>query len=387
MTTILPDTVTNSLRRTGALFFLNGFLFASWVVQIPSVQIGLHLKPASLSLLLFMVVLGNVVVLPVLPRLLREWGVSMTAVSSVMLMVLGMGLVPFMENVPGIALALLVYGMGFSGVDFTMNAAAAWLEEKAERPVMSSLHAGFSIGSLVGGVLGGVLFTAKVSMLAHLVGAGVLTLIAGTVAMNGLDPEVGQSGETEKPKYPPLSAALLIVLVAGFSAAICEGTVTDWAAVFLRRVHHVSASLASWGYSAFALMMVAGRLSGDWARTRFGDLTVSVFASVITVLGLSLASFVPVVTGVIVGLGLSGLGLSILAPLAFSAAWRLWNAAGVVLLSAVFYVGFLAGPPLAGLITHAGGISKVFWLPLVCVVLYAALTLSTRVYQDKELAS
>jgi predicted MFS family arabinose efflux permease len=51
-------------------------------------------------------------------------------------------------------LALFVVGVFFSTMDVAMNAQAVAVEQRAEKPLMSSFHASFSVGGLAGALAG-----------------------------------------------------------------------------------------------------------------------------------------------------------------------------------------------------------------------------------------
>ncbi|GGL90238.1 hypothetical protein GCM10010840_30360 [Deinococcus aerolatus] len=67
------------------------------------------------------------------------------------------------------------------------------------------------------------------------------------------------------------------------------------------------------------------------------------------------------------GFTFAGAGLSVLAPLTFSA--------GIALLTAVFYAGYLAGPPQTGLVIGHTQLSQAFTLPLALAALSVSVML------------
>ena len=140
----------------------------------------------------------------------------------------------------------------------------------------------------------------------------------------------------------------------------------DWSAVYLRNVLGTGAGLAAAGFAAFSLMMALGRLSGDRLVGWLGPVaTVRLGAAVAGVgLGLSLLFGNPLAA--IVGFGCVGLGLANLVPVLFSAAGRTPGVApgtGIAAVATLGYLGWLAGPPVIGLlaelITLAGALGVV----------------------------
>ena len=168
-------------------------------------------------------------------------------------------------------------------------------------------------------------------------------------------------------------------LFAGFTAAQGEGVINDWASVYLRS-HGMTLAGASQGYLLFSLTMVIGRVIGDQVTQRLGRVRVGARASLLGVLGLALVILTSGATLKLLGFGLAGLGLSVLAPLAFSAAWGHAEARGIALMTAVFYGGFLAGPPVTGFIVEYANHRATFVLPAVLLLL--SLLLGTRRMYD-----
>ncbi|QFP75289.1 MFS transporter [Deinococcus sp. AJ005] len=311
--------------------------------------------------------------LPPATLLMRRVGGRATALISLTVMAAGLASLPLSSSLSAAILAALVYGAGFSGVDLSMNALGTWLEERLERPVMSSFHAAFSIGALLLG--------RGVTLPVHLISASALTLVCGAlltvrlpIHLTRQEPSTGQS----RP-----GTLLLLLLAAGFGAALCEGAVADWAAVYVRGVMDVTPDIASRGFVIFALSMVVGRLAGNRLAARFGRGPLASAAALVGSVGFLIVSLSGSVQSVLPGFLLVGLGLSVLAPLGFSAAWQLGQARGVALMTAVFYGGFLAGPPLVGLGVHLLGLQAAFTLPLMLTVLCLILSAGFRVYAER----
>jgi MFS family permease len=137
------------------------------------------------------------------------------------------------------------------------------------------------------------------------------------------------------------------------------GTVNDWSAVYLRSSAAASPAVASLGYFAFPVAMIAVRLVADRLVTRIGAVRLTRIATLTAVAGFALVIAVPDPAAGVAGFGVIGLGVSAIVPLAWSAAARQQPAApgraiaGVVTLG---YLGFLLGPLTIGALAGPAGL-------------------------------
>lgn len=150
----------------------------------------------------------------------------------------------------------------------------------------------------------------------------------------------------------------------------------DWSAVYLQRVLETGPGVAAGGYAVFSLTMAAGRLSGDWLADRLGATAIVRYGSVIAAAGLALAATVRWVPVTLLGFACVGAGLSVIVPLLFSMAGRMPGVAPGVSIAAVTtlgYLGFMAGPPVIGVVAGLSSLPLAFVLVMALVLLMASL--------------
>ena len=376
MTLTVPS--FSSVRgRLNVLFILNGLLYASWAVQIPAVQGRYHLNTVQLSGLLFALAAGTLLSRPLTQRILVTRGARQAGMTNLLLMTLSLallGVVPFAPAAFGLAFG---FGLGFGGTDFTLNSVGGWLEERMKQPIMSVLHGMYSLGALVGAGIGVLFIGGHVTLATHLTGMGAVVLFAGLLALSQVPAQIEQSSSTIA-RRPPL--ALLLLLIPGFFAAYGEGTITDWSAVYLKGVFAVGHAQASYGFVAFSALMVLGRFAGDRLTVVFGAARLALWATLTGAAGFALITWTGSSVGSVLGFGLAGAGVSVLAPLTFSAAWRHQGSAGIALLATVFTSGFLAGPPLTGMVIQQAQLAQAFTLPILLALLSVGAMLIRPLY-------
>ena len=144
------------------------------------------------------------------------------------------------------------------------------------------------------------------------------------------------------------------------AAFLAEGAIGDWSAIYLRMELGTSPATAAYGFAAFSLTMALGRLTGDRLVARFSPAALLAAGAVLGSIALSAALLVGDPAAAVLGFAGVGLALSNVAPIVFSAAGRLPDLApgiGIAAVSTAGYGGFLAGPPLIGLVAELGGLA------------------------------
>jgi len=153
---------------------------------------------------------------------------------------------------------------------------------------------------------------------------------------------------------------LLALGILALLGLMAEGAMADWSAVYLHDTLGASPAVAAIGFAAFSLAMAAGRLSGDALVGRLGPPRVLRGSSAVAAFGLALALLVGRPAIAIVGCALVGVGVANIIPILFSAAARVPGVPPGRALAAVAttgYLGFLAGPPLIGVVAEAAGLA------------------------------
>ena len=343
------------------VFFLNGAVFSGWYARIPAIQERLDLGPGELGVALFGAPVGLLVAQPIVGAVAARRG-SRALVAAAPLYLAAVVLPALAVDAPTLLLAALVVGAANGTLDLAMNAQGIAVERAAGRRLFNSLHAAFSFGALAGAGLGAAAAALDVAPLPHLAGAALLA--------PGL---LHDQGDPRAPRLARPSRRLAALGTIAFCALLAEGAVFDWSGVYLDDEAGSRAGLAPLGLAAFALCMGAGRLAADGAVTRLGAARTARLGAVVAALGLGLALAIAAPAAAICGFALMGLGLSAVFPLTLRAAGAHDAAAGPALaaVSTVGYAGFLAGPPLIGLLAGATSLRAAL-VPVAALCVLAA---------------
>lgn len=362
----IPSELRVARRATAGIFFANGFGIGSWAAAIPALKMHLGLGAGQLSVALLAVALGAVLVMPLSSLMVRGVGGTHRLTRLASLLFAGAVALPgWMPGLPALCGAALVLGASNGVTDVAMNAHASTLERRWGAAIMSSFHAAFSAGGLLGAAYGGLLLHYGVSVRGLLSTAAVAVL--GVVLLAA--PRLGR-GESSRtgPSLALPQRRVLGLCVLALSCLLLEGAMADWSGVYLSNLTHASTALAASGYAAFSLTMVLGRLLGDRLVQRLGGARTILYGALAAALGLLLAVALPRPAVAIVGFALVGLGLANVVPAVFSASGRALPVpeAGIAMTATAGYLGFLLGPPLIGLLaSHFGLRLGVAWLAAV----------------------
>jgi MFS family permease len=350
------------------VFFLNGACFSAWYARVPAIQEQLDLSTGELGVALFGAPAGLLVAQPLAGALAVRHG-SRPLVAAAPLYLLAVVLPALAVDFATLFAAVLVVGAANGVLDIAMNAQGVAVERTLGKRLFSSLHAAFSFGALAGGGIAAAVAAAGVEPLPHLAVNAVVGAAVAAVLARGL---VRDAGTPEAPRFARPSRRLAALGAIAFCALLAEGSVYDWSGVYLTTEAAAAPGVAPLGLAAFSLTMGVGRLAGDAVAERMGSATTVRAGALLGALGLGLALVRPVPAAIIAGFACMGIGLSVVFPLTLRAAGIHGDGANSALaaVSTVGYVGFLAGPPMIGLLADASGLREA--LVLVCVLCLVA---------------
>lgn len=373
----LPTPPTEQARRAvSAIFLINGALFATWGVLIPSLRDRLDLSEAQIGLALLAIGVGSLLTMPLTGGWTARFGSHRVTHVAAVLCMLTLAPPFLVPNLLGLLLALALLGAVNGALDVAMNAQGVTVEQALGRPVMSRLHAYFSLGGVVGALLGALL-VGRVPVLAHvLTVVGVAALVAWG-AGRLLLPEAPRSRVQGGPPAPrsrrPLHPAVLLLGGLCFLGMLSEGANYDWAALYFRDVLEVGGGAAGLGYAAFVAAMTLGRWFGDRVRTRLGDERTVRGGALLTALGLGLALLAREPLPAALGFALSGLGLSNVVPVMYGIAGHALAGRGIAQVATIGYAGFLLGPPAIGFLAEQVGLPGALGVALAGAALIGVL--------------
>jgi predicted MFS family arabinose efflux permease len=360
------------------VFALNGGIFGSLFSRLPAIQERTEIGDGQLGLALLCSMLGLMASQPIGGALVARVGSRPLVRAGALACALSLIPVSLAGTFGALALAFLFVGSSNGLLDVSMNVHGLAVERRLGRPILSTLHAAFSFGVLAAASAGGLIAAAGVGVRDHMAGATVVAVCVAVAATRRLLPREADAAP-EGPLLARPTRALAAIGLFAFCVLLSEGAVNDWAAVYLEGDLGAGEGLAAAGLAAFSLTMGFGRLTGDRLAEWLGPVRLARGGAALAAAGMTLAVAGGRQAAAIVGFAAMGAGLSSLFPLAIRAGSVRGDAPGpaVAAVSGTGYLGFIAGPPLVGLLAELFGLRSA--LVLVAVLCGAAAVLAGAV--------
>jgi MFS family permease len=369
----LLDTSREPVTRLYPLtvfFAADGILFATWVVRVPHIKAQVGASATALGFALLCMTFASAVSMYVAGWLCARLGTRLVTVASFPLVCVGLVLPALTRSPAQLGVVLFAWGCVYGTLLVALNAAAVEVEKATRRALMSPMHGLWSVGGLVGAVVGGLLVDALTTS-AHLgviaVSGIVTTLLVGPRMMRPDQRSAASAGSelasaTTRNTAPTVPAshgvrtAVILLGVVALCTAYGEGAVGDWAVLHLREDLGASGPLASYGFGAYMVAVSVGRLTGGLIIERVGESWVLIGGAVLAALGILVAAWTTSVPVAWLGLVVVGLGLANMFPVAMARAGALGGSRGVGLASTIGNVGMLGGPPIIGFLADQWGL-------------------------------
>jgi MFS family permease len=370
-----------------AAFFAQGFVFAVVLTHLGAFEDAWDLDDLAVTIIMFGVAVLAAVGSVLAGLLSARWGSATGLRLGLGGIVVAVALAALAPDFALFCAGLAVYGVALGCVDATTNMQAVACEALQGRSILTSFHAAWSAGGILGALetsgtaswqwsLGASLLLALIPPLAAV---GAPLLAAG---MTGRPADADRDA-VSVPAIPWKTLTILGCAIVLFYVA--DSATQSWSTIYLRDVLAASATVAPLGYAAYQATSLVSRGAGDLLVRRFGPATVVRMAAIVGAAGLAMAVVATGPVLAIVGFGVLGIGIAVVAPLTFAAAGRLADSqpgaatdpqlrrraadAIVARINQFNYIGFVLGGVLTGLIASGSTMRVGFVVPLVGIVL------------------
>ncbi|GLU86905.1 MFS transporter [Kocuria sp. NBRC 114282] len=428
-----PERLRRARLGAALLFLVNGAVFANLLPRLPQIKDAFELSNSVYGFVVIAFPLGSLLAGTAPAPIMRRWGSGRTAVMGSVAIALMILLAGVSGGIGGGLLVLLAYivplmlaGMLDAITDTAQNAQALDVQRAMGRSILNSMHALWSLGSVIGGLMGTAALALQAPLAVHLAISGILfsavAVFAGTRVLtmeevarvrplaessaqqdalpaDGPEPAQDLPGLSEQdapgvaaaahePSSGAASAAtaspgsagparravlmLLLISVVSITGVMVEDLGQNWSALYLSQVLEASATMAGLGLVALMCAQFIGRLLGDCMVDRLGHVTMARLGAVGIAAGLGLVVAAPAPAAAVAGFFLAGLGSATLVPSAYHAADLvpgLRPGTGLAVVSWLMRGAFLSLSPFVGVVSDALGLRLAFLVIPVAAVL------------------
>jgi MFS family permease len=344
------------------LFLTNGALFANLLPRYPEIKADLALSNAQYGIAIAAFSGGALVAGLAAGVLIRRFRSARVAVAGSIGIAVFVFVASFAPSAVLLAGSLFIAGASDAVTDVGQNAHALRLQRHYGRSIINSLHAVWSAGAVLGGAMGAATIALHIPRTTHLAVSAVLfsavVLAAYPFLLRGPDEDDHPSARTENVARPGFGIYVLLIAMVfiAISGAVVEDAASSWATIYLRDSLGAPGAIAVSGYIAMVGFQFLGRMIGDRLVDRLGERAVARAGGFITAVGMGAALASPSLPGTIAGFAAAGFGVATLVPAAMHGADQLPGlraGTGLTVVTWLMRIGFVASPPVVGLIADA----------------------------------
>lgn len=361
------------------VFLACGIIYTQVTARLPALKAQTGITDSDVGMALMLLGIGSLTGFLTISKILKKFQVKTVLTASLCSFIFICILLSFVHSRSFLFALFALWGYSVSYLDVTMNTHAIFLEQQRQKPCLSSMHACYSAGCLLGSGLGAVFAFADLSLFINF-SCVCLILFAAFLYLHRFllsDPKKDSVEEIkieEKPSkgYSKLPIFIIFCGLMGMFSYCAEGSVAEWGSIVLHQAKGAEEGVAALAYGTFALFMAISRFAGDHLRARFGDAKMIFCGGALALAGISVVIISPSPYLCLFGYVLMGIGLSPVFPIAISNAGRSKEVSpktASAIVSFVGYSGLLVIPPLLGFLAEHFGLEKALFLPFGAIIL------------------
>ncbi|MDG3008574.1 MFS transporter [Rhodococcus sp. D2-41] len=382
MASPIPTTLKRARVGLFVVFLAQGAGFALLVSRMPTIKDRFSLSDSDLSLLTVALPLVAGIATLVTGSLAHRINSQVLLRAAILLEYLALVTIGYADTLAVLLPGWVLMGVAFGTVDATMNMKGVALQQSYGRSIMVGFYAVYSLAGIVGALAASASVASGLSLGLFLTGAAVVLAIpllatgpwlAAARIQRPTEPATTPT-DAQRNRVPWLPVVSIGVVLT--SAYFIESSASSWSAVYVHDTIGSTQAVAALAFAGYSAAMLLGRVGADVVIRRLGAPTVVRSSALIALVGTALVVIAPVAPVAILGFALAGLGLCVIAPLAFAAAGRLDDSGvSVARANSFTYVGFLLGAGLIGPIADLSSMRIAYVVPLA---LSAVVLLNAR---------
>ena len=385
MSVIAPARVSEAKRGSFLGFILLGHLVLCSVAWVPEYIDRLGVTFTQWGLILGIAPLGAISSIVLAPRIILRFGVRSVMMVGVALGSITLALLGFITDPVVWAIVNLAFNFFVSLTGVAVNSHTVTVQKQVDKPIISGLHAGWSIGAVLAAITGG-LGTVFLPIGTYLIITGIITTAAMLLLWKSILGPTEDGHQVERANQQPrkfwqFPPALWVISLGFFAAVFPEIAVLEWSAVFARDTFGVELALRALPFAAFMTGMIVGRLTIGKLAEKYsvhrlasrGAIVTAVALAATVIIGPQIATVSS--TAAITFLALlwagAGYGIAPLGPTLMASAAQVpgvSNAHAISLVSFVLQVLSIGAKVLMGAIAQGVGVAVAFAFPIVLLL-------------------
>ncbi|HMV07499.1 MAG TPA: MFS transporter [Cyclobacteriaceae bacterium] len=366
-----------------SFFFIQGLTFASWASRIPDIKNAFDLSDAAWGGILLCLPIGQFFALALSGFLVTRYGSRIVLITTSLLYPATLLVIGLASSPVWLIVALLLTGFFGNIYNIAVNTQAVGIEALYGRSIMASFHGLWSLAGFAGGLIGTFMIAKNLSPFQHYWIINGLTLLLTFLFVRSTLPRDTRTSDAKPKLFVKPDNAILILGILAFSCMICEGTMFDWAGVYFEKIVAAKKEYVQFGFVAFMSTMASGRLIADFLIMKLGTKRMIRLSGFMIFIGILTVVVFPYFVPSIIGLLITGLGVSSVVPLSYGLAGQSKTMpAGQALaaVSSLGFLGFLIAPPLIGFVSEGYTLRTAF--ALIALMGLAVAFLSGKVQRN-----
>lgn len=362
------------------LFGFQGALITVWGVHIPVISDKLQLNTSEIGFVLLTGGVGAIVASQLLGQFVDRFSSKLGALVGAAASGIVAFLPPLMPNYVTLLILMLFWGAAIGATDISMNAQAVELEKLSGERIFTFFHAFWSLGGAIGSFYAATMLGFSIAPWITFGIMGVIWLVVPVFTHSWLISETAhqkaanearQDGNLEKQPTKTFIAVLLLGFMGG-AGALIEGLGIDWSALHQTQDLGADAASAARAVFVFSMSMAIFRFFADRVVARKGRVFIIQYGSMLSMVGIFLATTITNPTLALIGWLFAGLGISAVVPQIFAYSTEVGSAEhsgrNMAKVFGITYAGLLAGPAIIGWVATLADLSQSLKIGMVLAV-------------------
>ena len=369
----------DDIIATRLMFFIMAFYVGLWTIRIPTIKDQINTDYFGIGLIMATFAIGSIIAMIFSNKLIKLTSCKEVLLYTSILQALLWFPTPFVSSLQIFMIVSFIFGLTYGSFEISCNLYASNLEKREKKSMMSGFHAFWSLGVLIGSIATSLFLEWNISLLNNVIIYVIILLPLNILIVLKLESDQIEDKNNKTNIFFIWPLIIFILAILAMVAALTEGSVDAWGALYMRDFIKVEGFLIGLATISFNIFMVIGRLTGDWFRDKIGVYNLLTILFLLSILSLYVLFSYDNIFAALFGFALLGIGTSAVVPIAYSLAGKIQgidSGAAIAIVSIAVYGTFMAAPATLGIIANSYGVNSIFF-PILIIFLFVLPILIT----------